>query len=101
MTTHSAINNRLATGHTIRRMTVKSSVPRGVTSICSVPRTRQTIMRFDLRCLSKVRVCQTYQQMNNVSMDYEAFNIKQCLFSQYIRAYIGHSIKRTNVDAMI
>lgn len=52
--THSAMNFRPATGHTIRRMTVKSRVQGRESSICSLPRTRQTIMRFDLRCLSKV-----------------------------------------------
>lgn len=82
VTTHSAMNNRPATGHTIRRMTGNSSVPESF--ICSLPRTRQTIMRFDLRCLSKVcsymyvKLITKYEQTDYVYMykrDYQAFNI--------------------------
>lgn len=48
VTRHSEMKNRPATGHTISRMTVKSSVPGGETSIRSVPRTRKMVITFDL-----------------------------------------------------
>lgn len=70
MTTHSAMNNRPATGHTIRRRTVKSIVPGKETSICSVPRVRQTIIMFDLRCLSKVCFTCMSTLLSNMSKKY-------------------------------
>lgn len=78
------MNNRPATGHTIRRMTGKSSVPGRESPICSLPRTRQTIMRFDLRCLSQVcsymyvKLIIKYEKKDYVYMlkrDNQAFNI--------------------------